>query len=198
VVVLQNHFYWMKLQQYLCKYIISCTVGAISKLSIKKHKLYTPLPTPYSPWESISMYCMSDLYSTKNGNDCVFVVIDRFSKMVVLAPCKKSITTKETAKLFFEHVWVHFWIPRTNISNRSSRFLSTFWSILWSMMDTDITKSTVFHPNTHGKTKVVNKIIVHIPRMYNSKHPCAWDEILPYVQQSYNRSLHISIVHNPF
>jgi hypothetical protein len=36
------------------------------------------------------------------GNDCVFVVVDRFSKMVILATCKKSITTEATAKLFFE------------------------------------------------------------------------------------------------
>jgi hypothetical protein len=34
--------------------------------------------------------------------------------------------------------------------------------------------------------------------MYNSKHPCTWDESLPYVQHSYNRALHSSIGHNPF
>jgi hypothetical protein len=41
-------------------------------------------------------------------------------------------------------------------------------------------------------------MIVHILRMYNSNHPRTWDEILPYVQHSYNRDLHISTDHNPF
>jgi hypothetical protein len=41
-------------------------------------------------------------------------------------------------------------------------------------------------------------MIVHILRMYNSKHPRTWDESLPYVQHSYNRALHSSIDHNPF
>jgi hypothetical protein len=141
---------------------------------------------------------MFDLPSTKHGNDCVFMVVDRFSKMVVLAPCKKSITVKATSKLLFTHVWVHCGIPRTNISNRDNRFLSMFWSSLWSMMDTKITKSTAFHPQTNGQTKVVNRMIVYILRMYNSKHPRTWDEILPYVQHSYNRSLHNYIGHNPF
>jgi hypothetical protein len=198
VAVLQNHFYWSKLRQDVCKYIRSCTSCAISKPTIKKQGLYTPLPTLDRPWESISMDYMSGLPSTKHGNDCVFMVIDRFSKMVVLAPCKKSITTEATTKLFFERVWVHFGLPWTIISDRDSRFLSTFWSSLWSMMDTKLTKSTAFHPQTDGKTKVVNKMIVHILRMYNSKHPCTWDESLPYVQHSYNRSLHNSIGHNPF
>jgi hypothetical protein len=118
--------------------------------------------------------------------------------MVVLAPCKKNIIAKATAKLFFTHVWVHFGLPRTIISDQDSRFLSTFWSNLWSMMDTKLTNSTSFHPHTNGKTKVVNMMIVHISRMYNSKYPHTWDEILPYVQHSYNRTLHSSIGHNPF
>ena len=48
------------------------------------------------------MEYMSGLPSTKRGNDFVFVVVDRFSKMVILVFCKKNITAKATAKLFFE------------------------------------------------------------------------------------------------
>jgi IS30 family transposase len=61
---------------------------------------------------------MSGLPSTKRGNDCVFVVVDRFSKMVILVAWKKSITAEATAKLFFEQVWVHFGIPQTIVSDR--------------------------------------------------------------------------------
>jgi hypothetical protein len=176
----------------------SCTACAIAKPTTKKHGLYTPLPTPDRPWESISMDYMLGLPSTKRGNDCVFVVVDRFSKMVIMAACKKSITTEATAKLFFERVWVHFGIPQTIVSDQDSRFLNTFWSSLWSLLDTKLTKSTTFHPQTDGQTEVVNRMIVHILRMYNSKHPCTWDESLPYVQHSYNRALHSSTGHNPF
>jgi hypothetical protein len=92
VVILQKHFYWPKLRQDINKYIISCTSCAISKPTIKKQGLYTPLPTPKRPWESISMDYMSGLPSTKQGNDCVFVVVDQFLKMAILTTCKKSIT----------------------------------------------------------------------------------------------------------
>jgi hypothetical protein len=76
VVILQKHFYWPKLQQDVIKYIISCTSYAISKPTIKKKGLYTSLPIPENPWESISMNYMFGLSSTKQGNDCVFFVID--------------------------------------------------------------------------------------------------------------------------
>jgi hypothetical protein len=52
------------------------------------------------------------------------------------------------------------------------------------MLDTKTTKSTFFQPQTDGQTKVVNRMIMHVLRMYNSKHPCIWDDILPYVQHS--------------
>ena len=99
---------------------------------------------------------MLGLSSTKQGNDLFFVVVDRFSKMVILATCKKSITTEATAKIFFERVWVHFGIPQTIIIYRDKRFLITFWSILRSFLDTKLTKSTAFHPHTDGQTKVIN------------------------------------------
>jgi hypothetical protein len=123
---------------------------------------------------------MLGLPSTKQGNDCVFVVFDRFSKMAIMASYK-SITAEAIAKLFFERVWVHFGIPQTIISDRDSCFLNTFRSSLWSLLDTKLTKYTAFHPQTDGQIEVVNRMIMHIMHMYNSKHPRTWDENLPYV-----------------
>jgi hypothetical protein len=115
--VLQKHFYWPKLRQDVSKYIRSCTSCAISKLAIKKQGLYTPLPTPEKPWESISMDYKFDLSSTKQGNDCVFVVVDWFSKMAILTAYKKNIIATDTVQIFFERLWVHFGIPQTSISD---------------------------------------------------------------------------------
>jgi hypothetical protein len=68
----------------------------IAKPTINKKGMYTPLPIPYRPLEFILMDYMSRLPSTKQGNDCVFVVFDRFSKMVIIVACKKSITVQAT------------------------------------------------------------------------------------------------------
>jgi hypothetical protein len=76
MAVFQNYFYWSKLQKYVCKYIRSCTAYVISKPTIKKQRLYTPLPTLDRPWDSMSMYYMSILPSTKHGNYFVLIVVD--------------------------------------------------------------------------------------------------------------------------
>jgi hypothetical protein len=60
------------------------------------------MPIPDKPWEAISMDYMSYFSSTKHGNDCVFVVIDQFSKMAILIACNKTIIMVDTSKIFFE------------------------------------------------------------------------------------------------
>ena len=125
MVVLQKYFYWLKFQHDVGKYIRYFIVCAIAKPTIKKQGLYTPLPTPNLP-------------STMYGNEYVFVVMDKFSKMDILVACKKSITSEDTAKIFFELAWVNFGILHTIISNQYSRFLSTFCSILWTLLDTKL------------------------------------------------------------
>jgi hypothetical protein len=191
-------FYWPKVRHDVNKYIRYCISCAIAKPSIKKQGLYTPLPSPENPWESISMDYMSGLPSTKQGNDCVFVVVDWFSKMAILTAYMKNIMMTYIAKLFFKHVWVHFGIPWTIISDRENKFLNTFWLSVWSLLDTKLTKSTAFHPQTDSQIEVINRMIVHILRMYNSKHPRTWDERLLYVQHNYNMALHSSTDHSPF
>ena len=73
---------------------------------IKKKGLYTPLPTPKRPMDFVSIDYMPDLPSIKHGNHCMFVVVDRSSKMVISTPCSRSITIEATAKIFFKCVWV--------------------------------------------------------------------------------------------
>jgi hypothetical protein len=170
LVILHKHFYWPKIQQDVSKYIRYCTSRVISKPAIKKQGLYMPLLTPNKPWESISMDYMSGLPSTKQGNDSVFVLVDRFLKMSILTACKKKITTEYTTKLFFEQVWVHFWIPKSIISDWDNGFLIIFWSSLWSLVDTKLTKSTSFHTQKDSQTEVINQMIVHILRMTMYKY----------------------------
>ena len=72
--------------------------------------------------------------------------MDRFNKMCILIPCKKTVIGQEAASLFFTYVWVHFGLPTSIISDRDSRFLGKFWTSLWERMETKLKRSTMFHP----------------------------------------------------
>lgn len=82
---------------------------------------------------------------SRKGHDYLYVVMDHFSKMFILMPCKKQVTTKQTAYLFFQHVWVLFGLPTSIVSTRDFHFLGELWTSLWRMMDTKIKRSMTFH-----------------------------------------------------
>lgn len=75
-----------------------------SKPRNRKLGLYTPLPIPSRPWESISMDFLEGLPMSRKGRDYLYIVVDCFSKMSVLMPCKKQVTTEHTAKMVFQNV----------------------------------------------------------------------------------------------
>lgn len=157
-----------------------------------------PLPVSSQPWESISMNFVGGLPMSRKGHDYLYVVVDIFSKMCIFVPCKKKVTVEWNAHMLFQYLWVHFGLPTSIISNREYRFLGVFWSTLWGLMDTNLKKSTTFHPQTDGKTKVVNRTMVHLLRGYYNKHPKLWDESLHYVQHACNQALHSSTSRSPF
>jgi hypothetical protein len=159
--------------------------------------MYIPLPTPGEAL-GVSLHGLHVSFpSTKHGNDCVFVVVDQFSKMAILAHVRRVSQQKPLTKLFFECVWVHFGLPQTIISYR---IVGSLVLLVHPMVSDGHQADQIdfLPPPNKWKTKVVNKMIVHILHMYNSKHPRTWDESLPYVQHSYNRSLHDLYWTQPF
>jgi hypothetical protein len=134
------------MHENVSKYVKGCIMCAISKPSNTNLGLYTPLPIPSIPWESVSMDFVGGFSMSRKGHDYFYVVVDRFNKTFVLIPCKKQVTFEQTTQMFFENVWVHFRLPTSIVSDRDSRFMGKFWSSLWELMDTRLKKSTTIHP----------------------------------------------------
>ena len=87
---LRQYFFWPKMQDDVTKYCRGCKLCCTSKLSNRKMGLYLPLPVPARPWESISMDFLGGLPHSRRVHDYLFVVVDQFSKMIVLIPCEKT------------------------------------------------------------------------------------------------------------
>lgn len=76
--------------------------------------------------------------------------------MEIFVAWRKPISIEENVKLFFEHVWVHFCLPKCIILKWDNWFHSIFLSSLWAITDTKLKKFTTFHSQIDGQIEVVN------------------------------------------
>ena len=89
---LQRYCYWTHMLDNVSHFTRGCSLCAISKSRNRILGLYTPLPVPSCPWESISMDFVGGLPLSRKGHDYLYVVVDMFNKMCILRLCKNKIT----------------------------------------------------------------------------------------------------------
>jgi hypothetical protein len=97
-------------------------------------------------------------------------------------PCTKTTTAVQTTKIYFRHVWPHFGLPSSIISDKDSHFLKF---------------STAFHPQTDDQIEVVNIVLVHSLRTQFGRIK-QWDNYFHIIQHSYNKATHYSTTFSPF
>ena len=89
-------------------------------------------------------------------------------------------------------------VPNTIVLDRDTKFLSQFWRCLWAKLGTKLLFSTTCHPQTDGQTEVVNRTLSTMLRAVLKNNMKMWEECLPHIEFSYNRSLHSTTKMCPF
>ena len=69
-----------------------------------KAGLLQPLEIPSRKWAHVTMDLVTDLPES-NGFTAIIVFVDKLSKMVHLAGCRKEVTAMEYVQIFIAHVF---------------------------------------------------------------------------------------------
>ena len=89
-------------------------------------------------------------------------------------------------------------VPISIVSDRDSRFTTHFWKSFQKDMDTQLTMSTTFHPQTDGQSERAIQVLEDMLRACFLDHKGSWEEHLPLVEFAYNNSYQASIHIAPY
>ncbi|KAH7621122.1 putative Transposon Tf2-6 polyprotein [Nannochloris sp. 'desiccata'] len=194
-----DQFGWPGISKDVQAYVEGCSQCGRSKPRSRfPAGLLQPLELPNEPWESVSIDFIVKLPKTKEGFDAVMVVVDRFSKYVEFIPTFTTATAEETAFLFFKEILCRYGCPASIVSDRDSKFISSFWQSLWSSVGTRLKMSTSYHPQTDGQTERVNRVLEEMLRSFCVLEPETWVNFLPQARFAYNTAVTNSTKMSPF
>jgi Chromo (CHRromatin Organisation MOdifier) domain len=141
---------------------------------------------------------ITQLPETASGYDAILVFVDSLTKMVHFAPTHTASGAEEFARLFVSHVLSRHGLPRKLVSDRDTRFTSTFWREVSRLWGTKQALSTAFHPQTDGQTERVNRVLEDMLRHYVNPEQDNWDVLLPAAEFAVNNAWHEAVQNTPF
>ena len=150
--------------------------------------LLQPNKIPEWKWDEIGMDFIVGLPRSRHGNDAIWVITDRLTKVAHFIPVKTAYTTQRLARIYLSRIVCLHGVPKTIISDRGTQFVSRFWEHLQQALGTQLAFSTAYHPQTDGQTERVNQVLEDMLRACVLTYGTSWEDSLPYAEFAYNNS----------
>ncbi|KAI2648258.1 Transposon Tf2-9 polyprotein [Labeo rohita] len=171
--------------------------GANNTLSLISERFWWPnmardvkreapsLASPNRPWSHLGVDFMTDL-PPSDGNTCILVIVDRFSKSCCLIPLKGLPTAFETAECLFNQVFRHYGIPEDIVSDRGPQFISRVWKAFFKLLGVTVSLSSGYHPQTNGQTERKIQDVGRFLRTFCHGHQNSWNQFLGWAEYAQN------------
>ena len=196
---LKRLFWWPGMKRDVVKYVEKCLTCQRIKA---EHQCpageLQPIEVPEWKWEQIAMDFVVGLPKTTREHDAIWVIIDRLTKSAHFLPIKMTYSLEQFAEIYVREIVRLHGVPVSIISDRDSRFTSSFWKSVHRAMGTNLKFSTAFHPQTDGQTERTIQTLEDMLRACTLDFQGSWSKYLPLIEFAYNNSYQATIGMAPY
>lgn len=183
-------YYWPRMRKDVMNYVRKCAICQANKTST----LGTPgLMGQYRdikfPFQMISCDLLGPYVRSKNGNRFVLVVIDWFTKFILVHPMANA-TAKGIRNFIENQVFLVYGVPQILCCDNGPQFISKVFKELNSEYKIQkIFYNLKYHPQANH-TERANKEIVRCLRSYIGENQKTWDVSLHKIAQAIRTAKH--------
>jgi hypothetical protein len=185
---IQQVYYWPGMSRDVAGYIARCAKCQQHKHSNQKPAgLLKPLPV-VGKGDMITLDLVGELPRSRNGKNCVMVVLDKMTKRVYYEACTTKVTAKQVAAMIFCRVVREQGLPLAIVSDRDSRFTSRLWKELWDLCGTSLNMATAYHQQSDGQSERQVRTLEENLRSFVNVAGNDWDDRLVHIEIAHNTS----------
>ncbi|KAE8188325.1 hypothetical protein A4X06_0g6649 [Tilletia controversa] len=174
-----------------------CSVCQRTKLGKKTGELRIDRD-PQTPFEVISLDIVLGLPSSRSGNNTAVVILDVFSRAVLIEPCPHTITAEGIAAIVSNRVLRYGWRRRRLVSDSEARLTGSVMSALATSLGADIAPSPPYHQQANAVERAI-KTVQHVLQSIALDSRAHWDRRLAHaVELAMNSSPSVTTGHRPF
>ena len=182
-------WHWRGLAQDVKDYVASCPLCQHMKHSnVKARGLLKPILAE-RPWQIVTMDLVGKFApsSGKLNTHCL-VIVDKFSKFVLLEAVPETLTSEQTAEIFLRRVVSVFGVPSVVITDRGTQFSARVWKQLLEKIGSAAALASSHHPQTDGQSERAIQTFLRLLRSYTFELTEQWEAMLPLFQYALNDS----------
>ncbi len=144
------------MHDYVTQYVNNCTTCIrAKKRNYKLHGVLRPLPIPEGPWQWTESDHIVKLPKSK-GFDSIYVVVDRFTKMVHFIPTTEKVSEEDLIDIHLKNIWKLHSLPLIHSTDRHGNFTSKYVQKMFKALGIEQRFSSAYHPQTQGQVENLN------------------------------------------
>jgi len=187
--LLKQNYWWLNMKKDVEEYVKGCAVCQANKINTHHQKphLYPITTDPEAqPFKVTTMDFITKLPPSQ-GYDSILTVTDHdCTKAALFIPCNKTITSKGVAKLYLQHIYSHYGIPKKLITDRGLQFISIFMRNLCQVLGIKQNILSAYYPQTDGQSEQSNQWVEQFLRHWSNAQQDNWADLLPIAQFAHN------------
>jgi len=199
-LICQN-YWWPGMMVFIKSYIMGCTI--CQQMKVNTHPS-SPGLIPIKgqenakPFSQVTCDFITDLPETEGFNSLMVVVDHGSTKGIISISSNKTINTTLTAPNYIDHIYRHFGLPNSFLSDSGPQFSFQVFREMARSLGIKTLRSTAYHPQTDGETERVNQELEIYFRIFCSNNPEMWKQLNRLMEFSHNQKVHSTTKQTPF
>lgn len=186
--IVKRNYWFPKMRRFVKKYVSACIECAFSKGSYGRTEgELHPIEKVEKPFDTVHVDHLGPFMRSIRGNAYILVLIDAFTKFVVLHPVK-TVSAMETIREL-KRTFGIFGCPRRIISDRGKAFDCKLFKEYVISQGVKHVLNAIATPRANGQVERTNRVLIEAI-MASIDDEVRWDEVLPQVAWGINNSIH--------